>query len=484
MATNERTFFGHPWGLANLFGVEMWERFSFYGLQAILLYYLYYQTTDGGLGIDESIATAIVGAYGGLVYVAAIGGGWVADRVLGAERTLFYSAIIVMLGHVSLGLLPGILGLTVGLMLVALGSGGVKTTASTVLGGLYEEGDSRLDGGYSIFYMGINIGALFGPLVTGWMWGQAGFHWGFGMAAFGMAIGLIQYAVMRKDTIGAVGSTVLNPAPRSQILSVLGITLALVAVVVVLFTTGILKIGWLSNFVSIVGGIAAVLLFVQMYSSPKTTKTEKHRLLGFIPMFFASVMFWSIYQQQFTVIAIYSDQRLNRTFGGFEVSPAWVGSISPIFIIVFSGIFATMWLKLGERQPSTPMKYALSLMLTGLAAFIFIPFAGGGPNSTPFFAMVAILFLFTMAELMISPVGLSLASRLAPARFTTRMMSLQFLSLAVGTALSGTFAGYYDAGDAGAERTYFLVIGAAAILGGLVMVALRRGILTAFEGVQ
>ena len=141
MATNERTFFGHPWGLANLFGVEMWERFSFYGLQAILLYYLYYQTTDGGLGIDESIATAIVGAYGGLVYVAAIGGGWVADRVLGAERTLFYSAIIVMLGHVSLGLLPGILGLTVGLMLVALGSGGVKTTASTVLGGLYEEGD-------------------------------------------------------------------------------------------------------------------------------------------------------------------------------------------------------------------------------------------------------------------------------------------------------------------------------------------------------
>ena len=332
--------------------------------------------------------------------------------------------------------------------------------------------------------MGINIGALFGPLVTGWMWGQAGFHWGFGMAAFGMAIGLIQYAVMRKDTIGAVGSTVLNPAPRSQILSVLGITLALVAVVVVLFTTGILKIGWLSNFVSIVGGIAAVLLFVQMYSSPKTTRTEKHRLLGFIPMFFASVMFWSIYQQQFTVIAIYSDQRLNRTFGGFEVSPAWVGSISPIFIIVFSGIFATMWLKLGERQPSTPMKYALSLMLTGLAAFIFIPFAGGGPNSTPFFAMVAILFLFTMAELMISPVGLSLASRLAPARFTTRMMSLQFLSLAVGTALSGTFAGYYNAGDAGAERTYFLVIGAAAILGGLVMVALRRGILTAFEGVQ
>lgn len=182
MATNERTFFGHPWGLANLFGVEMWERFSFYGLQAILLYYLYYQTTDGGLSIDESIATAIVGAYGGLVYVAAIGGGWVADRVLGAERTLFYSAIIVMLGHVSLGLLPGVLGLTVGLMLVALGSGGVKTTASTVLGGLYEEDDPRLDGGYSIFYMGINIGALFGPLVTGWMWGQAGFHWGFGMA--------------------------------------------------------------------------------------------------------------------------------------------------------------------------------------------------------------------------------------------------------------------------------------------------------------
>ncbi len=488
--SHERTFFGHPWGLANLFGVEMWERFSFYGLQGILLFYLYYQTTEGGLGISEHIATAIVGAYGGMVYLAAIGGSWVADRILGSERVLFYSAILIMFGHLSLALLPAIIGLTAGLVLIAVGSGGLKTTASSVLGDLYAEGDPRRESGFSIFYMGINIGALFGPLLTGWVWGQKGFHWGFAVAAIGMAIGLIQYALMRKDTIGAVGHDIVNPLPTDKTL--FGVPTAIVyaivgilvgaPLIVLLFTTGLVKVDWLSNIVSVLATLAALILMIQMYVSPLTNKTEKQRLIGFIPMFFASVVFWSIYQQQFTVVAIYSDKRLDRTFGSFEISPTWVNAISPVFVILFAGVLATMWAKMGDRQPSTPMKYGLSMILIGLATFIFIPFAGGGANSTPFMVIVLIMFLFTMAELMISPVGLSLATRLAPEHFVTRMMCVQFLSIAVGTALAGTMAGFYNPDVASAERNYFLVMGSATIIAGALILIARKPILKAFAG--
>jgi MFS family permease len=194
-----KSFFGHPAMLANLFSVELWERFSFYGMQGILLYYMYFTVADGGLGIDRSIATGLVGAYGGGVYLSTILGAWIADRVFGSERVLFYSAIMIMCGHISLAVLPGGLGLAAGLILVGIGSGGLKANATSLVGTLYAEGDERRDAGFSIFYMGINIGALIGPLVTGWLQKNWGFHVGFGAAAVGMAIGLTQYAMTRKN---------------------------------------------------------------------------------------------------------------------------------------------------------------------------------------------------------------------------------------------------------------------------------------------
>src|SRR3954471_4376394 len=189
----EENFFGQPRALANLFGVEMWERFSFYGMQGILLIYLYYSAADGGLGIDQGTANGIVGAYGGGVYLATILGAWLADRAIGPERTLFYAAVVVMLGHVALALVPGVAGVGAGLILVALGSGGVKANATSLVGSLYAEGDERRDGGFSLFYMGINLGAFAGPLLTGWLQENQGFHWGFGLAAVGMFLGLVQY---------------------------------------------------------------------------------------------------------------------------------------------------------------------------------------------------------------------------------------------------------------------------------------------------
>ena len=198
-AQKPRTFFGHPPMLANLFTVEMWERFSFYGMQALALYYLYYTIEDGGLGIPKEAATGAIGAYGATVYLMAILGGILGDRVLGPERTLFYSAIGIMAGHIVLAVMPGAAGVITGLLLVAIGSGCLKSSASVLVGSLYSKDDPKREAGFTLFYIGINIGALLGPALTGWGWGWLGFHFGFGIAAIGMAAGLIQYVLTRKN---------------------------------------------------------------------------------------------------------------------------------------------------------------------------------------------------------------------------------------------------------------------------------------------
>src|SRR5689334_18409678 len=232
-ARRERTFFGQPWALANLFGVELWERFSFYGMQGILLIYLYYTATQGGLGIDKGTAASIVGAYGGLVYLSTVLGAWLSDRLLGAERVLFYSAAVVMAGHIALALVPGVVGVGIGLVLVALGSGGVKANATSLVGTLYAENDQRRDAGFSLFYLGINVGALMGPLLTGLLQKNLGFHYGFGLAAVGMAIGLTQYAFGRKNLPDAAND-VPNPLPTERRPLAVAVGVGVVAVIALL----------------------------------------------------------------------------------------------------------------------------------------------------------------------------------------------------------------------------------------------------------
>ncbi|CAM2802218.1 peptide MFS transporter [Corynebacterium falsenii] len=481
---NEQTFFGHPWGLANLSGVEMWERFSFYGLQALLVYYLYYSVTEGGLGMNEATAVSIVGAYGGLVYLTSVAGAWVADRILSAERTLFYSAVLVMLGHISLAILPGFIGVIFGLVFIAVGSGALKTTSQVVLGDLYDRDDRRRDGGFSIYYMGVNIGALVGPLITNALWGWKGFHWGFGAAAVMMAIGLVQYTAMRKQTIKDAGHEVANPLPRKKYLPVFLGAAAAIAAFVLLFTTGVLHVQQLSNITALIAVIVAAILWVQMYRSDLTTAVERSRLIGFIPMFVASVAFWSLFQQQFTVIALYSDQRLDRNVFGVELPPGVVQSINPLFIILFAAVFGALWTKLGDKQPSYVTKFAMALGVIGVAMLLFIPFAGGGANSTPFWVMVLILFLFTMGELMLSPVGNSMTTLLAPQAFPTRMFALWLLSISLGTALSGSLAGFYHPNVASEERTYFIVMFAVTVGLGALMLLARKWILKKFVDVH
>ncbi|MEU7872148.1 peptide MFS transporter [Dactylosporangium sp. NPDC049140] len=478
--TGRRTFFGQPRLLAHLFGVELWERFSFYGMQGILLIYLYYSAERGGLGIDQDTATSIVGAYGGAVYLSTILGGWVADRLLGPERVLFASAVLVMAGHISLAVLPGLAGVAVGLVLIAVGSGGVKANATSLVGSLYAEDDPRRDAGFSLFYLGVNLGALAGPLLTGLLQQEAGFHWGFGLAAAGMAVGLAQYTVGRRHLTGPARE-VPNPLPARRRPLVAAVAAAAVLLIIAVVAFGLLPADRLATVVVALSAVAAAAYFVVILTSRAVTGIERRRMLGFIPMFLASAVFWSLYQQQFTVVTIYSDQRLDRTILGWEMPVSWVQSINPVFIIVLSGAFAALWTRLGDRQPSTPVKFAAGTALMGVAFLLFLPLAGGGPNSAPLLALAGILLVFTVAELLLSPVGLSLATKVAPAAFRTQTVALFFLSVALGTAASGVLAHYYSTEH---EAWYFGILGATALLFGAVLAAFTPLVRRLLSGVR
>lgn len=479
-SSTDRRFFGQPWALAHIFGVEMWERFSFYGMQAILLIYMYHSVAEGGLGLDQTVATGIVGAYGGSVYLATILGAWVADRLLGSERVLFFSAIVIMAGHIALAILPGMWGLGVGLVLVAIGSGGLKANATSVVGTLYAPDDARRDAGFSLFYLGINLGAFIGPIVTGALQSSVGFHWGFGAAAVGMAAGLVQYSFGRR-ALPAASRAVPNPLPASRRGLVIGAAAAVIVVVAVLVLLGVIRADNLAGIVILVVGAASIAYFAVIVSSPAITTTERSRVIGFIPLFVVNVGFWSLYQQQFTVLTIYSDERLNRDIFGWEMPISWVNSINPIFVIILSGVFAAIWTRLGSRQPSAPVKFGVGAIVMGAAFLLFLPFANGPANATPLIAIVGILLVFTIAELFISPPGLSVSTKLAPARFHTQMVALYFLSVALGTSIAGWLAGFYDPRN---EVPYFTILGAIAVVLGIALVLAAKPVLALMRGVR
>ncbi|MFT3900081.1 MAG: oligopeptide:H+ symporter [Gordonia sp. (in: high G+C Gram-positive bacteria)] len=464
----DRRFLGHPTGLAALFTVETWERFSFYGMQAILAYYLYYSAADGGLGLPRDSAMSVVGAYGALVYLSSVVGAWLADRVLGAERTLLRGAIVIMAGHVSLALIPGVWGVGVGLVLVALGSGALKTSSTVMVGELYAPEDRRRDAGFSLYYMGVNIGGFLGPLATGAAQQRHGFHLGFALAAIGMAVGLGCYAALRRR-LGGVGLAVPHPLPAARRRQYLAGAVAVAVAVAIAAGLGLLRPSNLAAVAAVVTALVAATYFSHILRSPHVDADERRRVVAFIPLFVASAVFWSLYQQQFTTVAVYASERLNRSVFGAVMPAAWVQSINPVCIIVFAGVFAALWTALGDRQPSAPAKFALGTALMGVAFLCFLPLAGGGPNSAPLLALAGILLLFSFAELMLSPVGLSLATRVAPRAFHSQLVALFFLSVALGTALSGVLAGWYDPQR---ETPYFLGLGAASLVVAGVLAAL------------
>lgn len=473
-----RTFMGQPGPLANLFSVELWERFSFYGMQGILAIYMYFAATDGGLGIDEGTALGIVGAYGGSVYLFSILGALVSDRLLGPEKTLFGSAVMIMFGHIALALVPGVVGLGLGLLLVGVGSGGLKSTAATLVGALYTRDDPRRDAGFSIYYMGVNIGGLLGPLVTGFAQQQWGFHLGFGLAAVGMAVGLIQYVLTRKGLPESVHH-VPDPLPRSKYPLWAGIAVGVVVLVAVLAATGVLNAQNLATVVAALAIVGAVVIFAILLASKKLDSDERSRVVSFIPLFIGTAAFFALFQQQFTVITLYSDTRLNREILGWEMPISWVQSFNPFFIIVLAPVMAALWTKLGTRQPITPRKFGVGIILMGSAFLLFLPMAA--VVSVPVLWIAMIMLVATVGELWLSPVGLSLATKLAPRSYPVMMMALYNLSVALGTALSGALAGFYSAEN---EVGYFGVLGAVTIAIGVVMLLVAKPVGRAMRGVR
>lgn len=461
----------------------MWERFSFYGMQGILLLYMFYPASQGGLGIDPKIATGIVGAYGGAVYLATILGAWLADRLFGSERVLFFSAILVMLGHLGLAFLPAYAGLGVGLVCIAIGAGGVKANATSIVGQLYEPGDIRRDAGFSLYYLGINLGAFIGPLATGLLQTTAGFHWGFGLASIGMAIGLTQYSFGRRR-LPEVARLVPHPLHRSKRMLVAGIAAAGVGAAAALIGFGAINVNNLSSAIVIITLIASISYFWVILRNRNISAVERRRVLAFIPLFIVNVAFWALYQQQFTVVTLFANDQLNLAIGAWSMPVSWVQSINPVFIIALSGAFAAIWTKLGSRQPTTPVKFGVGAIVMGLAFWLFLTVYNSAPHTAPLLALVGILFVFTVAELFISPIGLSVTTQLAPNSFRTQMVAVLFLSIALGTALSGMLASFYDEQNPAQNFDYFAVSGLVAVVLGLLLIAVRKRVLTLMEGVR
>ena len=433
--TSSKTFFGHPRQLSTLFHIELWERFSFYGMQGILAIYLYHSVGEGGLGFSKAVAGGIVGAYGGSVYLSTILGGWLADRLWGAERTLFYAGILVMCGHIALALVPGVDGMIAGLVCIALGSGGVKASASSMVGSLYEDEQLRplRDAGFSIFYIAINIGGFFGPLITGLLQENVGFHYGFGAAAVGMAFGLWRYAIGRK-ALPHLGAPLPLPASQRKIAIAIAIAIILGIIAAVHFDK--LQLGNLSRVLLGVVILATLAYFTRLLLDPKVDANHRRYILAYIPLFAAICIFWAMWFQIYTVVTVYFDETMNRKIGSFEIPVSWKDALQSLWVILFSGVMATLWTKLGEAQPKTPLKFALSLFILGLGYLCFVPFIKTGVVMGLVVFAFAIL-LNTLAELLLSPISLSFVTKIAPEHVKTQMVALNFLGLSLGFTLGG-----------------------------------------------
>ena len=478
-------FVGQPKGLFTLFFTEFWERFSYYGMRAILLFYMYYAVKDGGLGLDRTQANIIMSLYGSLIYMSGIIGGWIADRILGTRKAVFYGGILIMIGHIALSLPFGAIGLYASMVFIIVGTGLLKPNVSAVVGDLYADNDGRRDAGFSIFYMGINMGAFISPLLVGWFQGNWGFHAGFAVAAVGMAIGLIVY-VMSQKHLGLAGSQPMNPMnaaekKRSALMFLIG-AIVIAVLVFVAKATETLTIENFSVVITILGIAIPTILITIMYRSNKTTADEKSRVLAYIPLFICAVMFWAIADQSATILATFVDTRTDLTLGNFEIPAAWFQSLNPLFIIACAPLFALMWTKLGDRGPSTPKKFALSLFFSGasfLIMIVAIALAGSGLVNPLW--VVASFFLVVLGELLLSPVGLSATTKLAPAAFAGQTMALWFLASAAAQAINAQLVRVYEVVS---ETMYFGVLGALSIVLGIILLFMSPMISRAMRGIK
>ncbi|MBK5968502.1 MULTISPECIES: peptide MFS transporter [Thiorhodovibrio] len=447
-AGDNRRFLGHPSGLAMLFNVELWERFSYYGMRAILAYYLYAAMAEGGLGLDQTTAAVVVATYGASVYLLAVVGGFLADRLLGARRTTLYGGIVIMAGHLCMAV-PGIPAFSwLGLALIALGTGFLKPNISTMVGALYTASDPRRDAGFQLFYMAINIGGLLAPLVVAFLRHRWGFHAGFATAAAGMGVALLVYVLFTRTLHGA-GNAVPNPLPpaaRRRLPWLAGALLLGTGLLYLL--TGLWHGGEASaqaarvNDVVFVMAIAASLYYFRaMLRHPLSSATDRRHVRAYLPLFIGACFFWMVFEQAAGYMALFAEANTKLALGSFQIDPEWYQSVNPVSILLLAPLFGWLFTRRAGRFPSTPMKFASAVLLIGLSAgimsWLFAAYPADGPVKAAFWMLAGVFVLQTLAELMLSPVGLSATTALAPAHFASQVMSLWFLTLAVGQGLAG-----------------------------------------------
>jgi proton-dependent oligopeptide transporter, POT family len=431
-------WFGHPRGLSTLFFTEMWERFSYYGMRGFLILYMTAAAANGGLGFDDRHAATIYGNYVGAVWLTPILGGFIADRFLGQYRSVLIGGIIIALGHFTLAFrdLPFFYA---GLTLIVLGTGLLKPNVSTLVGSLYEQGDARRDAGFSVFYMGINLGAFLGPLIAGYFAEEIDWHLGFACAGVGMALGLVQYVLGKRHLQPGLDRLATRPAPVAA------------------------------------GGTGPVAL---------TAADWKRIAVVFILFLFAS-LFWGAYEQAGSTLNLFADRFVRLEFLGVKLYASWFVSVQAGFVILLSPAFAWLWIKLGARQPSSPAKFGLALMFVGMAFVFLLPAgamaqSGAGVRVSPLW-LVGAYFIMELGELCLSPVGLSVVTKLAPVRIVSLMMGVFFLSNSLGNKLAGWSAGFISTVPL---PTLFGITAAVTLGAALIMFLLLRPVRNLMGGVH
>lgn len=449
---DDRSLMGHPRGLGLLFVVEMWERFSYYGMRAILVLYLV-----NALGWPDGDAARLYGSYTGLVYITPLIGGYIADRLIGTRKSLVIGGIVIALGHFALAFGPDpvtdgvamkdmgqLWPFYLGLALVVIGTGFFKPNVSTMVGQIYREGDGRRDAGFTIFYMGINLGAFLAPLVCGWLGERVGWHYGFGAAGVGMVLGLIVYVWGRDKYLPGIGLVAKHDpsnaaAVAAESLEERGDWLAamvgaIVGAGVVFFSNG----GVIPMTIAAIGTAAAAMALAG------TRGEERNRVIALFIVIFFVIFFWMAFEQAGSSMNLFADRHTDRTIGGWEIPASWFQSLNPLFILLFAPMFAGAWIGLGARgrEPSTPLKMVLGLTLLGLG-FIFMVVAGGrvdGGAQVSFIWLTLAYLLHTWGELALSPVGLSYVTKVAPVKFASLLMGAWFLANAAANYLGGWLA--------------------------------------------
>ncbi|MGW2846198.1 peptide MFS transporter [Streptomyces sp. NPDC001274] len=432
----EKTFFGHPRGLATLFMTEMWERFSFYGMRALLPLYL---VSGSGLHMNAATATSIYSIYMAMVYLLAMPGGWFGDRVWGPRRTVTVSASIIMLGHLTLAL-PGTGTFFAGLALVALGSGLLKANISTMVGHLYKgPDDPRRDGGFTVFYMGINLGAFAAPLVIGTVGEKVNWHLGFAIAAFGMALGLAQFLIGTRH-LSPRSSVVPKPLSDQERRSTLRKGLIWLAVAVVFYgavvAADLYTLNWALVPITVAGLVIPVMVLARIKRDRDLSKTEQSKMSGYIWFFVAAAVFWMIYDQGGSTLSLFGESSTTNSVLGLDFPTSWYQTINPVFIMALAPVVAWIWLALNRRgkEPSTVVKFGSGLFLVGVSFFVFmlpLTMASDDEKVSPMW-LVSIYFLQTVGELCLSPVGLSVTTKMAPAKYGSQMMGVWFLAVTAG----------------------------------------------------